>query len=144
MSLNKWFGLGNLVRDPELRVTAKGTSICQFGLAINSNYTTKDGEKREEVTFVDCEAWGKQGEVIAKYCTKGKPLLVECRLKLDVWEKDGEKRSKLKAVVENFQFVGGKNEQAGERGDVAERPAQRAQTGVQQTRTVDEEDVPFG
>ncbi len=109
MSYNKVILLGNLVRDPEMRVTPKGTAICQFGLALNHKYKTDTGEQREEVTFVDLEAWGKTAENIAKYCTKGKPLMVEGRLKLDTWDDKttGQKRSKLKVVVEQFQFVGG-------------------------------------
>jgi single-strand DNA-binding protein len=111
-SLNKVMLMGNLTRDPELRVTPKGTPICQFGLAINRTFKLESGETREEVTFVDVEAWGKQGETIAKYLTKGKPMFVEGRLKLDQWEDkgSGEKRSKLKIVLEQFQFIGGKDD----------------------------------
>jgi single-strand DNA-binding protein len=110
-SYNKVILLGNLTRDPELRVTPKGTSICQFGLAVNRQYKDDAGATREEVTFLDIEAWGRQGETISKYCTKGRPLFVEGRLKLDTWEdknNPGQKRSKLKIVLENFQFVGGR------------------------------------
>lgn len=107
-SLNKVLLMGNLTRDPELRVTPKGTPICQFGLAVNRQFKMESGESREEVTFVDIEAWGKQGETIAKYCTKGRPLFVEGRLKLDTWEDKNtkEKRSKMRIVLENFQFLG--------------------------------------
>jgi single-strand DNA-binding protein len=107
-SLNKVFLMGNLTRDPELRVTPKGTPICQFGLAINRQFKMESGESREEVIFVDIEAWGKQGETIAKYCTKGKPLFVEGRLKLDQWEDKNtkEKRSRMRVVLETFQFLG--------------------------------------
>lgn len=107
-NLNKVLLMGNLVRDPELRVTPKGTPICQFGLAINRTFKMESGENREEVIFVDVEAWGRQGETIAKYCTKGKPLYVEGRLKLDTWEDRNtkEKRSRMKVVLEQFQFLG--------------------------------------
>jgi single-strand DNA-binding protein len=107
-SLNKVFLMGNLTRDPELRVTPKGTPICQFGLAINRQFKLESGESREEVTFVDIEAWGKQGETIAKYCVKGRPLFVEGRLKFDQWEDKNtkEKRSKMRVVLEQFQFLG--------------------------------------
>jgi single-strand DNA-binding protein len=100
--------MGNLTRDPELRVTPKGTPICQFGLAVNRQFKLESGESREEVTFVDIEAWGKQGETIAKYCTKGRPLFVEGRLKYDQWEDKNtkEKRSKMRVVLEQFQFLG--------------------------------------
>lgn len=107
-SLNKVLLMGNLTRDPELRVTPKGTSICQFSLAINRQFKMESGESREEVIFVDVEAWGKQGETIAKYVTKGRPLYVEGRLRLDQWEDKNtkEKRSRMKVVLEQFQFLG--------------------------------------
>ena len=107
-SYNKVLLLGNLTRDPELRVTPKGTAICQFGLAVNRSFKDESGALREEVTFVDIEAWGKQGETISKYCTKGRQLFVEGRLKFDQWDDktSGQKRSKLKVVLENFQFIG--------------------------------------
>jgi single-strand DNA-binding protein len=107
-SLNKVLLMGNLTRDPELRVTPKGTPICQFGLAINRQFKMESGETREEVIFVDIEAWGKQGETIAKYVTKGRPLYVEGRLKLDQWEDKNtkEKKSRMKVVLEQFQFLG--------------------------------------
>ncbi len=107
-NFNKVYLIGNLTRDPELRVTPKGTAICQFGLAVNRQFKDESGALRDETTFVDIEAWGKQGETIAKYCTKGRPLFVEGRLKFDQWEDktSGQKRSKLKVVLEGFQFLG--------------------------------------
>jgi single-strand DNA-binding protein len=107
-SLNKVLLMGNLTRDPELRVTPKGTPICQFSLAINRQFKMESGESRDEVIYVDVEAWGKQGETIAKYCTKGRPLYVEGRLRLDQWEDKNtkEKRSRMKVVLEQFQFLG--------------------------------------
>ncbi|MDO8539753.1 MAG: single-stranded DNA-binding protein [Opitutaceae bacterium] len=107
-SLNKVMLMGNLTRDPELRVTPKGTSICQFSLAINRKFKMESGESREEVIFVDIEAWGKQGETIAKFVTKGRPLFVEGRLKLDQWEDKNtkEKKSKMRVVLEQFEFLG--------------------------------------
>ena len=107
-SLNKVLLMGNLTRDPELRVTPKGTSICQFSLAINRKFKMESGESREEVIYVDIEAWGKQGETIAKYVTKGRPLFVEGRLRLDQWEDKNtkEKRSRMKVVLEAFEFIG--------------------------------------
>lgn len=100
--------MGNLTRDPELRVTPKGTPVCVFGMAINRVFSDDAGGKREETTFVDVEAWGRQAEVISKYVAKGGPLFVEGRLKLDSWEnKEGDKRSKLKVVLENMQLLGG-------------------------------------
>jgi single-strand DNA-binding protein len=107
-NLNRVLLIGNLTRDPELRVTPKGTAICQFGLAISRSFKDESGQVREEATFVDVEAWGKQGETIAKFCTKGRPLFVEGRLRFDQWEDKTtqQKRNKLKVVLENFQFLG--------------------------------------
>jgi len=113
-NFNKVYLMGNLTRDPEMRVTPKGTAICQFGLAISRSWKDESGQTREETAFVDIEAWGKQGEIISKYCTKGRPLFVEGRLKFDQWEDktSGQKRNKLKVVLENFQFIGGRGDGA--------------------------------
>lgn len=113
-SFNRVLLMGNLVRDPELRVTLKGTAICQFGMAVNRTWKDESGQLREEVSFIDIEAWGKQGEVIAKYLTKGRPLFVEGRLKMDSWEDktSGQRRTKLKVVLESFQFIGGRADSA--------------------------------
>ena len=106
-NLNKVMLMGNLTRDVELRHTGSNTAVGNFGLAVNRRYKTKDGDQKEETTFVDCEAWGRTAEVMGQYLAKGRPVLIEGRLKLDEWEdkKDGSKRSKLRVVVENFQFV---------------------------------------
>lgn len=106
-AFNKVILMGNLTRDPDLRVTPKGLSVCQFSLAVNSTYKDREGNPKEEVTFVDVDSFGKQADVIAKHLAKGRPLLIEGRLKQDTWEdKVGGKRSKLKVVLEGFQFVG--------------------------------------
>ena len=109
--LNKCFLIGNLTRDPELRVTPKGTSIASFGLAINRQSKNADGSHADEVTFVDIEAWGKQAELVAKYLAKGSPCMVEGRLRLDSWEDKNtqQKRSRLKVVLENVQFLGARS-----------------------------------
>ena len=105
-SFNKVILIGNLTRDPDTRTTATGLTIAKLGLAVSRVYSTKDGERKEEVTFVDIDCFGKQAEVITKYCTKGKPLMIEGRLKLDQWEaQDGTKRQKLGVVMESFQFL---------------------------------------
>jgi single-strand DNA-binding protein len=154
-NFNKVYLMGNLTRDPEMRVTPKGTAICQFGLAISRSWKDESGQTREETAFVDIEAWGKQGEVIAKYCTKGRPLFVEGRLKFDQWEDktSGQKRSKLKVVLENFQFIGGRGDGApaagAASGDAAEpaageAPAARAPArGPAAPKDPVDEDVPF-
>lgn len=116
-NLNKVMLIGNLTRDPELRVTPRGTAICQFGLAINRQFKDESGATKDETTFVDVEAWGKTGELIAKHLVKGRPLFVEGRLKLDQWDDKatGQKRQKLKIVCENFQFLGGRDDQPTDR-----------------------------
>lgn len=108
-SFNKVILLGNLTRDPELRYTPKGQAVAKLGLAVNRSYKTESGETKEEVTFIDIDAWGKQAELIGQYLRKGSPLFVEGRLKLDQWDdkNTGQKVSKLRVVMENFQFVGG-------------------------------------
>lgn len=112
-SYNKVILMGNLTRDPETRVTASGLTICKLGLATSRVFSTRDGERKEETTFVDIDAFGKQAEVITKYMRKGRPIMVEGRLKLDQWEtSDGQKRSKLGVVLENFQFIGGREDGA--------------------------------
>jgi single-strand DNA-binding protein len=113
-NFNKVLLIGNLTRDPELKHTPSNQAVATIGLAVNRNFTTKDGEKREETTFVDCEAWGRQAEVMSQYLSKGRPVMIEGRLKLDQWQdKDGNNRSKLRVVVENFQFLGGRGENGG-------------------------------
>ena len=110
-SFNKVILLGNLTRDPQLKYLPSQTAVAEFGLAVNRKFKTQAGEDREEVTFVDCTAFAKQGELINQYFTKGKPIFIEGRLKFDSWEdkQGGGKRSKLTVVVENFQFVGGRD-----------------------------------
>ena len=105
-NLNKVMLIGRLTRDPETRHTSGGNSVTNFGLAINRSYRKKDSDELvEETTFVDVEAWGKTGETFARYMKKGRQAYVEGRLKLDSWEKDGQKRSKLTVVMEEFQFL---------------------------------------
>ena len=109
-SFNQVILLGNLTRDVELRHTPYNQAVANIGLAMNRQYQTRDGERREETTFVDCEAWGRQAEVMAQYLSKGRPVFIQGRLKLDTWQdQQGQNRSKLKVVVENFQFVGGRD-----------------------------------
>jgi single-strand DNA-binding protein len=128
-SFNKVILMGNLTRDPETRVTPSGSTICKIGLAVNRVYTAQDGTKKEEVTFVDCDAFGKTAETIARWMSKGKGILIEGRLRLDQWDdkQTGQARSKLGVVVENFQFVGGKGDGDAASGDApaeaAEAPA---------------------
>lgn len=105
-NFNKVFLMGNLTRDIELRHTSGNQAVANLSLAVNRRWRSADGQEREEVTFVDCEAWGKTAETLAKYLQKGRPVFVEGRLKLDTWEdKEGKKQSKLRVVVDGFQFV---------------------------------------
>jgi single-strand DNA-binding protein len=107
-SFNKVILLGNLTRDPEVRYTPKGTAVTDLGLAVNRTYTADNGEKREEVTFVDVTFWGRTAEVAGEYLKKGRPVFVEGRLQLDSWDdkQSGQKRSKLKVIGENMQMLG--------------------------------------
>jgi len=110
-SFNKVLLMGNLTRDPQLKYLPNQTAVAEFGIAMNRKFKAASGEDREEVTFVDITAFGKTGEVINQYFTKGKPIFIEGRLKYDQWEdkNGGGKRSKLNVIVENFQFVGGRD-----------------------------------
>lgn len=114
-NFNKVILAGNLTRDPELRYTPKGTAVAKLGLAINRNWTTETGEKREEVTFIDVDAFGRQAETIGQYLKKGRPILVEGRLKLDQWDdkQTGQKKSKLGVILESFQFLDSGNRTEG-------------------------------
>jgi single-strand DNA-binding protein len=109
-SLNKVMLMGNITRDIELRHTAGNQAVATIGLAMNRRWRTPEGEQKEEVIFVDCDAWGKTAEMIAQYFAKGRPIMIEGRLKLDTWQdkKTNENRSKLKVVIENFFFVDSK------------------------------------
>ncbi len=104
---NKVTLLGNLTRDPELRTTPSGQNVCSFSLAVNRSWRSKDGEQKEAVDYFDCSAWGKAGEIIEQYTQKGRPLLVSGRLQSRSWEQEGQKRSKVEVVVEDFNFIGG-------------------------------------
>lgn len=107
-SLNKVFLLGNLTRDPERSYTPKGMALTKFGLAVNHVYTTESGERKEEANFFDIAVWGKQAEAAAQYLSKGRPVLVEGRLRYETWQNDkGEKRSRISVVAERVQFLGG-------------------------------------
>ncbi len=106
---NKVILMGNLTRDPEVRTTPSGQSVTNFGLAVNRTWKSADGTQQESVSYIDCVAWGKTGEIIAQYMQRGRPLLVSGRLDQHSWEQDGQKRSKVEVIVEDFNFVGGGN-----------------------------------
>jgi single-strand DNA-binding protein len=128
-SFNKVILAGNLTRDPELRYTPKGTAVARITLAVNRVYTSGEGgEKKEEVSFVDVDVWGRQAEVISQYMKKGRPLLVEGRLKQDTWEDKNtkQKQSKLKVVLESFSFI----DSGGGRGEGSPAPSRPAPTAA--------------
>lgn len=130
---NKVILIGNLTRDVEIRAIAGGQSVAKLGLAVNRKFRTKDNEEREEVTFVDCEAWGRTGEVMGQYLRKGSPVFIEGRLKLDQWEdKEGQKRSQLRVVVENFQFIGARPDGGGRRNEDSMSAPSRERSGSNQ------------
>ena len=151
-SFNKVILAGNLTRDPELRYTPKGTAIARIGLAVNRTWKTETGEMKEEVTFVDVDAFGRQAEVIAQYMKKGRPLLVEGRLRLDQWEDKNThaKQSKLKVVLEGFSFI---DTRGPEGGAPSEAPRPRPAAAAPQPSepppvepegpAPEEDDVPF-
>lgn len=146
--------MGNLTRDPEMRYTPSGAAIANFCVAVNRTWKSEDGQQHEEVSFIDCDAWGRTAETICQYFKKGKPIIVEGRLKQDTWDdrQTGQKRSKLKVVTERFTFVPGSADQNGQRQEAggyrqpprgqssAEAPQPDAQYGGSQEP---EEDVPF-
>lgn len=146
-NLNRVMLIGRLTRDPESRSTNSGSNVVSFGMAVNRVYMRRDsGEKVEETCFVDCEAWGRQGETIAKYMSKGRQLFIEGRLKFDSWERDGQRRSKLSVVVENFQFLGDRGEGGGGGGGYNQGGASSgrgAPVGGGAQDAFDDDDIPF-
>jgi single-strand DNA-binding protein len=131
-SYNKVILMGNLTRDPQLKYLPSGMAVCEFGLAINRRWRDKDGNQKEEVCYVDQSAFGRQGETINQYLSKGKPILVDGHLRFDSWTgQDGQKRSKLSVIVDTFQFVGSREGAAQGAGAPADRgaPPQRGDFG---------------
>jgi len=109
--LNKVMLIGRLTREVDSSVTKSGTTVAKFSIANNKTWKDKEGNKQEEVSFFNCTAWGKVGEIIAQYMTKGKQIQITGRLKQNTWDdKDGNKRSAIDVVVEDFQFIGSKND----------------------------------
>lgn len=107
---NKVVLMGNLTRDPELRAIPSGQNVCSFSLAVNRTWKNASGEQQEAVDYIDCNIWGKPAEIINQYMKKGSGILVSGRLQQRSWEQEGQKRSKVEVVVEDFNFVGGPNE----------------------------------
>jgi len=153
-SVNKVMLIGNVTRDPEVKFTAKGSAVTDIGLAINRNYTLESGEKREEVTYIDVELWGRLAEIAGEYAKKGRSLYIEGRLRMDTWEDkaSGQKRSRLKVVGENLQLLGGRSDGAGrpssgsdhESHEPSSAPARRtAPSRPSSPSTEADDDIPF-
>ena len=158
-NVNKVILIGNVTRDPEVKFTPKGSAVTDIGMAINRSYTLDNGEKREDVTFVEVTFWGRQAETIGEYVKKGRSIYVEGRLQLDTWDdkQSGQKRSKLRVVGENFQFLGarpggsgGDSEQGGHyeprepRQQRSAPPRQSAPAPSQSASPAEEgDDIPF-
>jgi single-strand DNA-binding protein len=153
-SYNKVLLMGNLTRDVEIKQIGSGQSVANIGLAVNRRFRTQSGEDRDETTFIDCEAWGRQAEVMAQYLSKGRPVFIEGRLKLDTWQdkNDGSNRSKMRVVVESFQFIdsGGGQGGGGGGGGGARSSGPRRQPAGQQSGGYDDyaeqvspDDIPF-
>lgn len=166
-SYNKVMLIGNLTRDPEVRYTPKGSAVCDIGLAVNRVWNDEQGQKQEEVTFVDIVLWSKLAELAGKYLHKGRPVFIEGRLQMDSWEdkQTGQKRTRLRVVGEQMQFLGAPEGQEGrqESGEGRQRPAaptgsqrppqrQRIQQGGQTRQAahdepmadgMEEDDIPF-
>ena len=142
-NLNKVLLLGNVTRDPEVRYTPKGSAVCDLGVAVNRNYTTDSGEKREEVTFVDVTLWGRTAEVASEYLKKGRPVFVEGRLQMDTWDdkQTGQKRTRLRVVADNMQLLGGRP------GGGADAPGESRQITAPPKKSgpsePDEDEIPF-
>lgn len=113
-SFNQVILMGNLTRDPEVRQTPNGQSVCNFSLALNRSYKGGDGEWQEVTDYVDVIAWGPLGERVAQYVTKGRPVLVNGRLQSSSWEQDGKKRTKVEVNAQDVTFLGGRSEGGGD------------------------------
>jgi single-strand DNA-binding protein len=148
-NFNKVILAGNLTRDPELRYTPKGTAVARLGIAINRRWKSETGEMKDDTTFVDVDAFGKTAETIAQYLKKGRPILIEGRLRYDTWEdkQTNQKRSKLGVVLENFQFLdSGRGEGGGApapRSAPAAAPAAAVESPEPDAPPHEGDDVPF-
>tara|TARA_B110000196_G_C21063610_1_gene623672 strand:- start:230 stop:649 length:420 start_codon:yes stop_codon:yes gene_type:complete len=139
--------MGNLTRDVQIKHTANNTAIANLSLAVNRRYRNNAGEMQEETTFVDCEAWGRTAETMGKYLSKGRPVFIEGRLRLDQWEdREGNKRSKLVVVIDTFTFVDSRGSSGGNDGNSGGQSRyQPAQTGSGGGGggTTNTDDIPF-
>ena len=136
--------VGNITRDPELRSTTSGTQVCGFSVAVNRNYKDSSGNNQESVSFIDCSAWGRAGEIIAQYAKKGSGILVSGRLEQRSWEdKEGQKRSRVEIVVEDFNFIGGNTGDGGGRSNVPSNDSQDVAPDDISDEPIDLSEIPF-
>lgn len=158
-NVNKVMLLGNITRDLEVRYTPKGTAVCDLGMAVNRIRTGDNGERIEEVTYVDVTLWGRQAELAGQYLSKGRSVFIEGRLQLDQWDdkQTGQKRSRLRVVGENMQFIGGQGDSGGNQGgssaprqqappsEQQQAPPQSSQGGAAAAENFDndDDDIPF-
>lgn len=135
-ALNKVFLIGRLTRDPELRYTAGGTAVADLNLAVSQKFTSKSGEQKDNVVFVNITVWAKQAEACSEYLFKGSSLFVEGRLQLDIWEsKEGQRRSRLRVVAQRVQFLGRPR---------GEKAAGTSASGAEISEELPEEEIPAG
>jgi single-strand DNA-binding protein len=123
-SFNQVILMGNLTRDPELRTTPNGTSVCSFSLALNRSYKGADGNWQEATDYIDVVAWGPLGERVSQYLSKGRPCLVNGRLQSRSWEQDGQKRNKVEVVAQDVTFLGGPGGTSGNVNSASESAAE--------------------
>ena len=154
-SYNKVLLMGNITRDIELRYTPNNTAVADIGIAVNRKWRNQQGEMQEETSFVDCTAWGRTAEVMSQYLGKGKPVFVEGRLQLDQWQdQQGQNRSKLKVVIEAFEFIdsrgGGQGGGGGSQGSQGHQDYDSSPSRSQQPapagathQPVPDDDIPF-
>jgi len=109
-NFNQVILMGNFTRDPQLSYTPNQTPVVEFGLGVNRKWKGEDGSQREEVLFIECQCFGKRAEVIVKHFTKGSPIFVQGRLKLERWDSEGKTHSRIRVMVESFEFIGSKQE----------------------------------
>lgn len=141
---NQCILMGRLTRDVETRYLTKGTAVAQIGIAVTRKWTAEGGEKKEDTAFVDCEAFGRQAETMAQYLKKGSSIHIVGRLKTDTWDdkSSGQKRSKLKVVVESFQFIGSRDDKT----EGTPAPVKAASSATKESAVIEpaeSDDVPF-
>lgn len=150
-SFNQVILMGNLTRDPELRQTPNGQSVCGFSLALNRSYKAGDGNWQEATDYIDIVAWGPLGERVGQYLTKGRPCLVSGRIQSRTWEQDGQRRSKVEVVAGDVTFLGGPGDGGSDEGapsvSAASKPASKKKDDAVTNDIGDEpinlDDIPF-